>query len=118
MEENLYHYKATVTSVYDGDTCTADIDLGLGIWVRGEKIRLARINAPEVRGEEREAGIRSRDFLRGRIEGREVIIRTIKDQKEKYGRYLGEILSEDENGNPLNINDLLVAERHAAYAEY
>lgn len=116
--ENLYHYKATVTSVHDGDTCTADIDLGLGVWVRGEKIRLARINAPEIHGEGREAGIRSRDFLRDRIGGREVVVQTIKDKREKYGRYLAEILSEDENGNPANINDLLVAEGHAAYAEY
>ncbi len=25
----LYHYNAKVISVYDGDTCTVDIDLGL-----------------------------------------------------------------------------------------
>ena len=47
MDAGLYRYRALVRSVYDGDTCTVDIDLGLGCWVHGEKIRLYRINAPE-----------------------------------------------------------------------
>ena len=56
MEQTLYHYKAFVTQVYDGDTVTVDIDLGLHTWMKGEKLRLYRINAPELRGEEKEAG--------------------------------------------------------------
>ena len=64
MKENLYYYRAVVVSVYDGDTCTVDIDLGLNTWVRGEKLRLYRINAPELRGPERPEGLKSRDFLR------------------------------------------------------
>ncbi len=118
MDTNLYCYKANVTSVYDGDTCTADIDLGLGVLVKGEKLRLSRINAPEIRGEEREAGLLARDFLREKIDGKEVIIATIKDKKGKYGRYLAEILVVDVDGNTVNINDLLVQEDHAVYVEY
>ena len=91
MEPNLYNYKAVVQSVYDGDTCTVDIDLGLSTWVRSEKLRFYRINAPELRGAEREAGLRARDFLRSQIEGKEVFIQTIKDRKEKFGRYLAEL---------------------------
>ena len=53
----LYHYKAFISAAYDGDTVTADIDLGLKTFVKGEKLRLNRINTPEVRGEEREAGL-------------------------------------------------------------
>ena len=52
----MYLYRATITSVYDGDTCTADVDIGFKVTVRGEKIRLARINAPEIRGANRKAG--------------------------------------------------------------
>ena len=66
----LYHYRATITAVYDGDTCAADVDLGFKVTVRGEKIRLARINAPEIRGANRKAGLESRDFLRELILGR------------------------------------------------
>jgi len=42
MDEHLYYYRAEVQSVYDGDTCTLNIDLGLGTWAHHEKIRLAR----------------------------------------------------------------------------
>lgn len=32
MELTLYHYKANIVLVYDGDTIRADIDLGMNIW--------------------------------------------------------------------------------------
>lgn len=118
MSDQLYFYKAVIDSVYDGDTCTVDIDLGLNTWIRGEKVRLYRINAPEVRGPEREAGLKSRDFLRSQIEGKAVLIQTIKDRKEKYGRYLAEIWLEADDGSRVNINDLLVQQGYAAYHEY
>ena len=78
--------------VYDGDTCTADVDIGFKVTVRGEKIRMARINAPEIRGANRKAGLASRDYLRDLILDREVLLKTIKDKRGKYGRYLGEII--------------------------
>jgi micrococcal nuclease len=118
MNENLYHYRATVTDVYDGDTCTVDIDLGLKTWVRGEKVRLYRINAPELRGVERPEGLKSRDFLREQIDGKDVIIQTIKDRKGKYGRYLAEIWLQADDGEAININDLLVKNCFAVYKDY
>ena len=114
----LYHYQAKVTSVYDGDTCTVDIDLGLYTWIHGEKLRLHRINAPELRGIEREAGLKSRDFLRSQIDGKEVIIQTIKDKRGKYGRYIAEIWLSGEDEEFINVNDLLVSEGFARYQDY
>lgn len=90
-EANLYTYRALVTAVYDGDTLTVDIDLGFSVIMRGQSVRLARINAPEVRGSSLEAGIKSREALRSRVLGKSVILKTIKDSREKYGRWLGEI---------------------------
>lgn len=118
MKHTLYNYKALVTSVYDGDTCTVDIDLGLYSWIRGEKLRLHRINAPELRGKERPKGLKSRDFLKSKIEGKEVVIETIKDKKGKYGRYLAEIWVEEKPGKFINVNDLIVKEGFAVYKEY
>ena len=118
MKSKLYYYKSQIVSVYDGDTCTADIDLGMGIWNRGEKLRLARINAPELRGEERPEGLKSRDYLRGLIDGKEVFVQTIKDKKGKYGRYLAEIWLKDESGQWINVNDTMVSEGYAEYREY
>lgn len=118
MEISLYHYKAVVKKVYDGDTCTVDIDLGLGTWIHREKLRLYRINAPEVRGPERPKGLRSRDFLRNKILGKEVVLETSKDKKGKYGRYLADIWLKDDSGNWININDLLVQQGYAVYKDY
>jgi micrococcal nuclease len=113
----LYHYRAFISAAYDGDTVTADIDLGLKTVVKGEKLRLNRINTPEVRGEEREAGLVSRDWLRERIVGKTVLIETFKDKKGKYGRYIAEIWL-PENDGYTNINDELVAKGLAEYKEY
>lgn len=108
-----YTYNANVTKVYDGDTITVDIDLGLGVWIRGEKIRLFGINAPEVRGEERIDGLASRDWLRKLILERTVVIKTIKDSKGKYGRYLGRVFIEGQD-----VAQLIIAAGHAVEANY
>ncbi len=118
MKDALYKYLAKVTFVYDGDTCTVDMDLGLNTWVHDEKIRLARINTPELRGDERDQGLKSRDFLRELIAGKEVFIETEKDKKGKYGRYIGEIWLEQSPDKWINVNDLLVEKGFAEYKEY
>ena len=104
----MYEYKATVTKVYDGDTITEDFDLGFGILIRKQKIRLLGINTPEIRGPEKPQGIISRDALRQRILGKVVTIKTSKDKKGKYGRWLGEVFMEEEN-----INKWLLKEGYA-----
>lgn len=104
----LYTYRAFVRKVYDGDTVTLDIDLGFDVVLREQKVRLLRINAPEVRGEERESGLASRDALRKRIANKWVVLRTESDRKGKFGRWLGEIWFEGEC-----VNDWMLAEGHA-----
>lgn len=109
----LYQYKAVITDVYDGDSVTADVDLGFYVWVREEKFRLLGIDAPEVRGENKEAGFKARDALAARVLGKELMICTVNDKagndkREKYGRYLVKIYIGDEL-----INDWMVAEGHA-----
>ena len=105
--EYLYHYKARIVDVYDGDTVYADIDLGLSTWIHREKIRLARIDAPEIHGKERAAGLRSWEYIRKLLLGKEVLLVTIKDRRGKYGRYLGEIWLQ-ENGTWINVNDRMM----------
>lgn len=98
-----YKYKATVRSIYDGDTITADIDLGFGVILSKQKIRLYGIDTPELRGEDRPDGLISRDWLRDKIDGKEIILETIKDKTGKYGRWLGIIHFEG-----VNLNEQLV----------
>lgn len=116
-KENLYYYLAHVDKVYDGDTVTLTIDYGFHLFSGENKIRLARINAPELRGEEHEAGVKSRDFLRELILGKDIMLETRKDKKGKYGRYIAEIWLEMENGYE-NVNDMMVENGFAEYKKY
>jgi len=118
MNEKRYHYKAKVISVYDGDTVRADIDLGLGVWIHNEKLRLLRINAPELRGNEKIEGLAARDFLRELVLGQVVFIQTKRDRRGKYGRYLAELWLETEPDVWMNVNDKLVEAGHAVYKKY
>jgi micrococcal nuclease len=104
----MYTYNAHVVSVYDGDTITVDIDLGFDVNMRSLKIRLYGINAPEVRGTTKLLGLASRDALRARILDKNIVIRTIRDKQEKYGRWLGLVELDGEN-----INDWLVKNNYA-----
>lgn len=117
MQHTLYHYRAKVTDVYDGDTCTVSIDLGMHTWILKEKIRLNRIDAPELRSDERAQGLQARNFLRSLILDKEIVLETVKDKKGKYGRYLGELWVE-RDGNWQNVNDLMVTTGHAVYRSY
>jgi micrococcal nuclease len=90
----MYQYNAVIRKVVDGDTIEIDIDLGLSAWVHNEIIRLYGIDTPEVYGVKKgsaewERGNLASEFVKKYLnENDQVIIETIKDKKEKYGRYL------------------------------
>jgi len=116
---DLYKYKAVCTAVYDGDTITLDIDLGFNMIMRNQKIRLYGIDTPELRGDEREQGLKVRDWVREQILNKEVILESIKDKTGKYGRWIGKIWLLDKEGVPyLELNTLLVSEGYAEYVDY
>ena len=43
----MYEYKVNILKIVDGDTVDVDIDLGFGVWLRDERVRLAGIDTPE-----------------------------------------------------------------------
>jgi micrococcal nuclease len=104
----LFVYRAFVSTVIDGDTVIADVDLGFGVVLKDQRFRLIGIDAPEKRGLTQKEGLQSMQALKDCIEDRWVIIRTVKDRKEKWGRWLGEIWLNDDN-----INLRMVREGHA-----
>jgi len=84
-----YTYDAVVKSVHDGDTITVDMDLGLDMTLRNFKIRLFGINCPELVTPE---GKKAQAFLAQIIPvGTAIVVETVKDKQEKYGRYLGKL---------------------------
>ena len=94
-----------IKDCYDGDTCTTN---------EGEKIRLACIDTPEIKGERAKPNeaIAARDFLNEMIKGERVSIRRVTE--DRYGRTVGELIFNGEN-----LQQLLVKEGHAEiYRKY
>lgn len=107
---NLYTYRAQVVRVIDGDTVVMDIDLGLNTWLRRQHIRLAGINAPEIRGEERPQGLAAMVYLIDALQDVDTLtIRTVKDKAGKYGRYLAELFLPDGR----SINQMMIKSGNA-----
>lgn len=127
-ECNRFIYRAKITSVYDGDTCTATVDLGFRVAVVDEKFRLYGIDAWEVKSRadktitkgDSDKGKAARDWLKAQVEGKTVFVQTLEtpkgtDAKEKFGRYLVVLLLPDGKGGLRNVNDELVRLGHAKY---
>lgn len=107
MSNGLYNYKAKIVEIYDGDTFTAEVDLGFRIKMK-IKLRLDGINTPELRGKdprEKELAKEVRDFLRENYLNSEIILETKK--KGKYGRYLSTVRIPNVI-DPPSLNDLLI----------
>ena len=83
-------FLVTVTSIYDGDTLTGDIDLGLDVILKKQKFRLKDINTPEIRGADKDKAIIERDKLSAQVLNKVIVCRILG--KEKYGRWLAEIV--------------------------
>mgnify|MGYP001202781744 CR=1 FL=1 len=62
----MYHYPCKIIKIVDGDTVDVDIDLGFGVWMRNQRIRMYGIDAPESRTSnqtEKKYGLASKRFL-------------------------------------------------------
>ena len=113
----MYEYRATVINVVDGDTVDVDIDLGFGIILRDERVRIIGIDTEEARTSDKVEDLfgelakeRVKELLQN---GDEVILKTEinkhgEDMKGKFGRTLGDFIV---NGRMLT--DILIEEGHA-----
>jgi micrococcal nuclease len=112
MLKPAYTYRAVVSSIYDGDTIRVSLDLGFDTWIHNQALRLSGIDAPEISGVERPQGLVSRDWLREKLPiGTAVVVKTYKDKKEKYGRYLADIYIDNTNIN-VEMISLGLAEKY------
>ena len=110
--ENMYEYKCKMVKVVDGDTVDVDIDLGFGVWMRDQRIRLYGIDTPESRtsdDQEKIYGLAAKDFVVKWTNAGDLSLKTFKDDRGKFGRILGEIWY----GGKHNVNQLLVDNHHA-----
>ena len=109
----MYEYKATVKRIIDGDSIVLDIDLGFYMFMNETKIRLYGLDTPEMTSEDpllRLQAIMATRYLYDNLQvGEKVTIKTVLDKREKYGRLLATIITND----GLNINDGLIQNKLA-----
>ena len=93
----MYDYRVKVLRVVDGDTVDVDIDLGFGVWLHKERVRIMGIDTPESRTRdkvEKKFGLASKYRLKELL-GKTAVLRTQiskkgEDMKGKFGRILGD----------------------------
>ena len=110
VEPTVYERIATVLRVVDGDTLHVAADLGLDV-VANVTVRLYGINAPEM---STDVGKAAKVFVEAWVKDRGPVfaLRTVKDKREKYGRYLADLVPAD--GSP-TLCAALLASGHAVY---
>ena len=105
----MYEYKAHVVKVVDGDTVDVDIDLGFGIVMKDERVRIMGIDTPESRTRdlaEKKLGLAAKERLKELCCGK---LKVKSLGKGKYGRILGIPYTEDGK----DICQMLIKEGHA-----
>ena len=105
----MFEYNFNLIKVVDGDTVDIDIDLGFGVWLRNQRIRIMGIDTPESRTRDlaekalgKKASARLKELCSKKLK-----IKSLG--KGKYGRILATPYTEDGQ----DICQILIKEGHA-----
>ena len=114
----MYEYRCKVVKIIDGDTVDVDIDLGFGVWLHKERVRLYGIDTPESRTRdkvEKKFGLASKEYVKAYLPiGSMQVLKTEidksgEDKKGKFGRILATFKLDD----AVVLNDKMIKEHHA-----
>jgi micrococcal nuclease len=114
MQQN--EYDVVVVKIVDGDTVDVDIDLGFGVTLRDERVRIMGIDTPESRTRDKVEDLFG-EAAKARLkvlmkDGGKLITtedRKGEDMKGKFGRILGDFRI----GDGRKVTDILIEEGHA-----
>lgn len=113
---NTNEYDVTVIRVVDGDTVDVDIDLGFGVCLKDERVRIMGIDTPESRTSNRVEkifGTAAKNRLKELMKNGGKLVTTEdkngEDMKGKFGRILGDFCVADGR----RVTDILIEEGHA-----
>ena len=114
----MYEYRCKIVRVVDGDTVDVDIDLGFGIWMHKERIRVYGIDTPESRTRdvtEKVFGKLATEAVKTFLpEGSMQTLVTVQDKAGKFGRVLGNFLIYDaKEDRQTTLNEWMVKNHFA-----
>ena len=116
----MYEYKAKIVKIVDGDTVDVDIELGFGIVLTDERVRIMGIDTPESRTSdkvEKLFGVAAKNRLKELL-GKQPILKTQiakdgEDMKGKFGRVLGDFNVYDAKSDSWRpVTQVLMEEGH------
>jgi|TARA_R100000030_G_C3246706_1_gene121959 micrococcal nuclease len=117
MQQN--EYDVILLDCVDGDTVDVDIDLGFGVWLKDERVRIMGIDTPESRTRdkvEKVFGTAAKNRLKELLaDGGKLITTENKhgeDMKGKFGRILGDFYVERYEGERERVTDIMIEEGH------
>ena len=110
----MYEYRCKILKVVDGDTVDVDIDLGFGVWLRDERVRIMGIDTPESRTRDKVEKVfglaakkRLKELLKNGVVLKTQVNKDGEDMKGKFGRILGDFMVGDEM-----VTDIMIQEGH------
>lgn len=108
-------YEVKVLKIVDGDTVDVDIDLGFGVVLTDERVRIMGIDTPESRTRdkvEKVFGLAAKARLKELLDKKSILIthddRNGEDMKGKFGRVLGDFMVDDRP-----VTEIMIEEGHA-----
>ena len=108
----MYEYNCNIVKVVDGDTVDVDIDLGFGMWLKNERIRLYGIDTPESRTrdpEEKQAGLYAKKVVQDYLpKNKPATLVTIKDKGGKFGRTLGKFKIKEKDNKWFWLHETMI----------
>lgn len=117
----MYEYKCKINRVIDGDTVDVDIDLGFGVILADERVRIMGIDTPESRTSDKvedlfgeAAKAKVKELLSENSILKTEVSKSGEDMKGKFGRILGDFIIENYNGKEdKRLTDILIDEGYA-----
>lgn len=113
MQQN--EYDVVLLKCVDGDTVDVDIDLGFGVWLKDERVRIMGIDTPESRTSdkvEKLFGTAAKNRLKELLKNGGKLITTEdksgEDMKGKFGRILGDFRVADGR----RVTEIMIEEGH------
>lgn len=114
-ELKINEYDVVLLKAVDGDTVDVDIDLGFGVWLKEERVRIMGIDTPESRTSdevEKLFGKAAKERLKELLHEGAVLVTTEEkngeDMRGKFGRILGDFKTPDGR----MVTDVLIEEGH------
>lgn len=110
IQDNYIRHIYKIEDIHDGDTLRAIIETGYNSLDR-VTFRLKGINTAEINSKQPfrlALAKKAKGYLQDKVENHKVRVLSEKFEKGGFGRYLGTLFYENEQGEWINLNDELL----------